>query len=142
MAVFPDYAGLAVEIVVNNQPLEEYNEEGDHEPKPKTITRYIEAREGEYFSVRYTIPSTLSNGVEVEVEIDGEYMPSDVVEKSELELSDVTDSINTSCARIDGKDMGQRFKFSQINACKSSFSYFLSIADIGKAKRQQGTKTK
>jgi hypothetical protein len=71
MAVLPSYPGLTVEILVDGEPLPEYDgDEGDRAYDTKTT--YVEARTNAEFSVRYTFePGFMSPHLSVEVIVDG-----------------------------------------------------------------------
>ena len=58
MAIHPDYPGLKAEVVVDGEPLKEYDDDGV--PQPKTLTKYVEVCSDAHFGVRYTIPQGLT----------------------------------------------------------------------------------
>jgi hypothetical protein len=41
MAIFPDVAGLQAEIVVDGEPLPEYDDDDDNDADSGTITKYL-----------------------------------------------------------------------------------------------------
>jgi hypothetical protein len=51
MAVHPFLPGLAVEIIVNDAPLPEYDDDTDAGDSPTMVTKYVEATSGANFAV-------------------------------------------------------------------------------------------
>lgn len=51
MAIHSDFPGVTVQVVVNDEPLEEYVNEEEEDP-PKTLTRYIECQSGAEFAIK------------------------------------------------------------------------------------------
>lgn len=71
MVTLDNYPGIKVEVLVDDIPLQEYDDNGEH--APKTISRYIEAQSGKDFAVKLTCTVPLPNqyGLEWAVNIDG-----------------------------------------------------------------------
>jgi hypothetical protein len=69
MAIFHDVLGLKAEVLVNGEPLTEYD---DDSAELNTITKYIEAKSDKEFVLNYAfdmdVPS--DQGVEVTIEVD------------------------------------------------------------------------
>jgi hypothetical protein len=72
MAITDDVPGLQVEVIVDGQPLWEYDDDED-EAERFTTTKYIEAMSDKPFSIRvvYKKPFPRQYGVEMDVKIDG-----------------------------------------------------------------------
>lgn len=70
MAICDDHPGLRAEILVDGQPLQEYD---DEEGAPDTISKYVEATSGKEFAVRviFCQPFTTQHGVQVRLSVDG-----------------------------------------------------------------------
>jgi len=72
MAILPEHPGLEVKICVRGQQLHEYDDD-DKDATPNTITKYIEARSGDKFSIvaEYKPPFPDQYDVQAECCIDG-----------------------------------------------------------------------
>jgi hypothetical protein len=122
MAIHSEYPGLKAEIVIAGEALEEYDDDG--EPQPKTTTKYIEARSGEHSGVRYTIPSSFFDnyGVKATIRIDGEDMHKSLFFHVKYKRCGVHNIFtSTSAAVVDGKTKDQKFRFSELSRCKVCF---------------------
>jgi hypothetical protein len=74
MAVLPWCPGLNVEILVDGQPLPEYDDMDDSPTHPNRITKYIEAQPGAEFVTRAIFDGEFrfpASDIEIGVEIDG-----------------------------------------------------------------------
>jgi hypothetical protein len=71
MAKFDDVPGLKAEVLVDGEPLQEYD---DDDVESDMITKYIEALSDKDFVLRFTFDMDLTadHGVEVQVDIDGD----------------------------------------------------------------------
>jgi hypothetical protein len=71
MVRFDDVPGLRAEVVVDGEPLQEYD---DDDAEPDMITKYIEACSDKEFVLKFTFDMGLpmDHGVEVKVDIDGD----------------------------------------------------------------------
>lgn len=119
MAIHSDYAGLKAEIVVAGEVLQEYDDDG--QPQPKITTRYIEASSGKHFTLRYSIPRSLFKfyGVKTTVRIDGEDKCKKLWFHTNCKGRGVQNvQIHTSAAVVDGKYMDQAFVFSELSMRK------------------------
>jgi hypothetical protein len=72
MAITDEVPGLRVEVIVDGQPLLEYDDDDD-EAERFTTTKYIEAMSDKPFSIKtlFKQPFPLQHGVETAVKIDG-----------------------------------------------------------------------
>ena len=57
MAVLDSVPGLEVQILVDDEPLDEF-EDTDHPATPDTVTKYIAAETGKQFELRYAFDQT------------------------------------------------------------------------------------
>ncbi|KAI4629253.1 uncharacterized protein J4E87_003515 [Alternaria ethzedia] len=74
MAVLPFLPGLAVEIIVNDAPLPEYNDDSDTPASPTTITRYVEATSGANFAIKVSVTKGYpfpKGDMEAKISLDG-----------------------------------------------------------------------
>lgn len=53
MAVFPTIQGLQVQIECNRMALKEYSTDKDEEKEPNTITKYVESKSGQKFTIHW-----------------------------------------------------------------------------------------
>jgi hypothetical protein len=85
MAIHPDHPGLTVEVLVNGQPLPEYEDE-DITDEPNVNTRYVEAQAGVEFEIAYTISKAFAGGDDFNARcyIDGQKVESRVVRNTNL----------------------------------------------------------
>jgi hypothetical protein len=75
MTISPDYPGLSAEVIVDGQPLKEYeNNDTTVEREPYTVVRYVRVNSNARFGVRVTIPTDLKckHGVWINLKVDGE----------------------------------------------------------------------
>jgi hypothetical protein len=76
MVIPPTCPGLCVEILVNAQPLQEYDNIDDNHEPPNTVTKYIEAQSAAEFAVRVTIDKNNflfpAGDIEINTKLDGE----------------------------------------------------------------------
>ncbi|KAH4483953.1 hypothetical protein HBH89_231550 [Parastagonospora nodorum] len=64
MAVHPEYPGLTVQVVMNGEPLPEYEDE-DATDDPKVVTKYIEAQAGTEFEIVQVFPDGFAGSDDV-----------------------------------------------------------------------------
>jgi hypothetical protein len=72
MAIFPDVPGLQAEVVVDGEPLAEYDDDDDNNADSGTITKYIEALSNKEFALRYTLnmDALMDYGVQAKITVD------------------------------------------------------------------------
>jgi hypothetical protein len=131
MAIHPDYPGLVADVVVNGRALDEHRD--DESPDPNTTSVYIEAKAGEYFAVRYTLPSTqfTTYSIKASVRLDGTHVRANVYDRN-IYSAGITQLFGTSSAYVGGRNMGQRFRFTALTTCKSFPTILrLRLIDIG-----------
>ncbi|KAF2004868.1 hypothetical protein P154DRAFT_518926 [Amniculicola lignicola CBS 123094] len=74
MAIIPDQPSLQVEVLVNGTPLQEYDDD-EVEASPTSVTKYIEAKSGAEFAIRWTFtPPFPKNTVMLDIFLDGKWM--------------------------------------------------------------------
>jgi hypothetical protein len=73
MAINSECPGLKVEVLVEGQALQEYDNDDDEESSPKVTTKYIEAHSDKDFALRTTFsaPFPSQYGVAAHVRVDG-----------------------------------------------------------------------
>jgi hypothetical protein len=114
MAIHTDYAGLKVEIVVDGQPLPEYDDE-TNTAGSNVVTKYVEAESGAEFSVNFSFNETFptSHDVGVDCSLDGRQVCSSYVRRAKL-LSEHGHKI-LGLQVQEGKSWGlKRFRFSDL----------------------------
>lgn len=116
MAVHPDFPGLEVQITIDNDALQEYVNP-DPESDSKTVTKFIEARDGAQFAVRFVIPGGLFHNYDIRaaIRLDGKHMAGKVYKREKYRNGGADTSVGCSQARINGMNMGQDFQFSKLD---------------------------
>ncbi|KAF2809635.1 uncharacterized protein BDZ99DRAFT_463419 [Mytilinidion resinicola] len=117
MAILDDLLGLKVEIVVNGQPLQEYDDEDGEEEKPKSVIKYIEATSNATFEVRVIFGLELPQehrqySYTCRVYLDGTYQDGMVFEKRTGLFKQATLRGRRSCKA--GEYYLQTFRFSNL----------------------------
>jgi hypothetical protein len=75
MAIFHNVPGLKAEVLVDGEPLPEYDDDDDDDnAEPGTVTKYIEAISDKEFILEYALGMDVptNHGVEVRTEVDEE----------------------------------------------------------------------
>ncbi|KAH5330007.1 hypothetical protein HBI12_065300 [Parastagonospora nodorum] len=85
MAIHQDHPGLTVELVANSKPLQEYDNTSE-ETGPGEVTKYIEARSGMEFMVRYKFVAPFPDKKDVgyKVIVDGKRVKNSFFKRGEL----------------------------------------------------------
>lgn len=115
MAILCDQPGLKVEILVDGVPLQEYDDE-DEEIVPTVVTKYIEAKSGVNFTIRYTVLPQfhIKHALKVQSYLDGKPMENRV--RSEDSIRKYMSGTMTGVREaIAGKYYERKFCFSQLN---------------------------
>jgi len=132
MAVIPIFDPIEVEILVNNQPVTEYPDpdtldvDGDSGcPAKLHVTKYIEAKTGATFTVRYKISPTfrLFHGnvdLVFSVHVDNKWMDAHAIERKYMN-SDYIESITGHKYTKNGQWFERSFTFDQLNIGKPFF---------------------
>ncbi|KAH7125266.1 hypothetical protein B0J11DRAFT_486692 [Dendryphion nanum] len=116
MAILPECPGLEVQIIVNDSPAKEYDDEDADDP-PKTITKYIEAVSDAKFKIQYIFTNRFSckHGVEVAFFVDGNCAMSTVIAKNKLtSLIDTARFCEGTRTTSNGKQFVSDFYFSKL----------------------------
>jgi len=126
MAVIPIFDSVEVEILVNGQPVTEYpdpdtldiDDDGGG-PAGRVVTRYIEAKTGTEFSIRFKISPTfrlLLGNVDlvVCVYVDNKYMVGNVINRTNLNY-DAVQILSGHRYTKSGQWFERSFSFSQLN---------------------------
>lgn len=120
MAVHPEFPGLSAEVVVNGEPLKEYDDD-DHSSAGNwnNIAKYVEVNNEALFGVRYTIPHGFSEefGVKTNLTIDGKHVRSYTHNQYQVVHSkrDIVKCLDECYSTVDGIKYTQKFRFSQLH---------------------------
>ena len=123
MTIHPDHPGLEVEVVVNDVPLKEYD---DEEAPPHTVTKYVESTSGANFKVRYrfTKPFLTTHGVSLDLSLDGIYMAGSICCNLEL-LNDEWDFQEGAEFLVNGAWYMRKFFFSELTIGRKRSLHFV-----------------
>lgn len=139
MAVHPSYPRLCAEVVVDAQPLREFDADDVNEgARSKVITKYVEAISDAYFGVRYTIPKDLSGacGVHSNLRLDGKSICSVNHSHEQITNCDVTNCLDTFYSTVDGARYEQQFRFSQLQIGQCMHHCAVNLSDRGQERRE------
>ena len=125
MSVLPAYPGLTVELMVNGQPLQEYDNDDEEAESPNTTAKYIEAQSGTQFSVRYTSSQLLPEPeFTVRIFLNGTKVEGSVYRNSRYKFKLNDPYIKKGRVSLDGQQTVVRaFQFSEINIGKFGFAH-------------------
>ena len=93
MAVISTCPGIEVEIVVDDSPLEEYDDDDVGDLPSNTLSKYIEAISRAKFEVRYTFTRSFikllrtGQGIKVAILVDGAEANNAIMGKDEISAS-------------------------------------------------------
>ena len=75
MAIHNDYPGLTVEVFVNGEAVPRYDALAIRS-KPEVVTKYIQVKAGDEFSVRYRVERHFPKnaGISIRSHVDGNYI--------------------------------------------------------------------
>lgn len=121
MAVLTEVPGLKVEVIVDDEPLKEYDDE--QPAPPKTVSKYVEAKSDARFRICYsfTPPFPNSRAILVRLFVDGIVMRTIYHHGACLgEKLFKNHHILFSQSFADGKWFEQDFRFSQLVIGKKS----------------------
>ncbi|KAH9876225.1 hypothetical protein J1614_004104 [Plenodomus biglobosus] len=129
MAIHSDHPGLEVEVIVNGKALKEYDDD-EKEAKKGTVVKYIEAQEGENYSVKVHLPANLfkTYSIRAEIYIDGISVCDVVYSQKKYYLKGYTGELDTTYDSIEGMPMGQRFRFAKLKTGKCRDQSQLSLS--------------
>jgi hypothetical protein len=122
MVVPPTCPGLCVEILVNAQPLKEYDDIEDSPELPNTITKFIEAPSDAEFAVRVTIDKNNflfpAGDIEINTKLDGESVRRSTYSVRSI-CSPADTIIDSRPVRLQsGTDAFQKFQFTALQISK------------------------
>jgi hypothetical protein len=120
MAISPDYPGLIAEVVVNGEPLKEYEDhdaDTSDERQAHVVTRYVQVDSDAHFGIRYTIPKDLNGtcGVRSDLKVDGKNAVFFSHRPESIAKHNVTKCLDKVYSTIDGADYTQKLRFSQLH---------------------------
>jgi hypothetical protein len=115
MAILRDQPGLKVEILVDGVPLQEYDYENE-EIMPSVVTKYIEAKSGDNFTIRYTVLPQfhIKHALVVQSYLDGKSMVKRVFSEERIRKY-ASRTVTGVREAIAGKYYERKFCFSQLN---------------------------
>jgi len=124
MAIIPIFDPIEVEILVNNQPVTEYSDpdtdDNAFDQVERQVTKYIEAKTGATFTVRYKIATTvrLFHGdvdLVMCVYIDDKYMDAHVISRTSMQRDIVTTLTGHRYTAPNGQWFERSFSFNQLS---------------------------
>jgi hypothetical protein len=129
MAIHPERPGLSAEVVVDGEPLREYNDDEHSSTRDaNVIAKYVEVNNEALFGVRYTIPQGFSEefGVKVTLTIDGKRVRSYTHNQYQVRLAkrNIMNCLDLCNSTVDGIKYTQRFRFSQLHIGNTSLVLF------------------
>lgn len=107
--------GVEVWVEVSGQPLQEYEDQGDHPDQENSVTRFIAAESDQYFGIGIQAKDTQGwegEGLSVQVDIDGSRSKGFLVLKKQLKGKPKR-MVNLGLNLPDGKMAN--YKFSALN---------------------------
>jgi hypothetical protein len=114
MVVPPSCPGLNVEILVDDQPLEEYDDVDESAAPPNTITKYIEAQSNAYFAVRVKFDHEFlfpASDINYKIFIDQECSSSSLIPADDLFTPSGRIARGRKTPMGDGTNTLQKFRF-------------------------------
>jgi hypothetical protein len=126
MAISPDYPGLCATVVVDDEPLKEYDDDDDatEEEEPNTISKYVSVDSDPPLSIRYIISQDFDCklGVWAKLTVDGDDFGSVIDTCEEIESRNIEAKISELSIKIDGKECIQRVRFSKLDIGQSELT--------------------
>jgi hypothetical protein len=128
MAILPSLPGLQVAIMVNGQPLQEYEDTDydDDSQNPREIRKYIASVSGAEFSIRLTcnkdILSHINTSFAVSVLLDGQRVLHNLIQKSDILNGAV---FSSTLSKESGKWYKNKFKFCDIEISQGGMIEYL-----------------
>ncbi|KAF2833847.1 hypothetical protein CC86DRAFT_400440 [Ophiobolus disseminans] len=113
MTTCDQHPGMKAEIIVDYEPLQEYD---DDEAEPGVVSKYVEAASGKEFAIKFTFtrPFPTQHGVEIKVSVDGE--PDRVLAYSPEELCKAEGHYKRGVGfQKDGQFYRQNYRFTALN---------------------------
>ncbi|KAF2100644.1 hypothetical protein NA57DRAFT_74245 [Rhizodiscina lignyota] len=122
MAILPSIPELTVEIWSNGSKLIGYDNDND-EVNPNTITKYVEAKSGENFELRWIIGKDFphkSTGLTSRIYLDGDHATSVLLGPSHLQNGYKLTVEGVNCRSEDGSCSSKKFLFADISFSEES----------------------
>jgi len=108
MGIFSFLPGVEIDILVNGEPLKEYDEPPDIDNgEPKTIVKYIEAVSGSNFEIRLRLNSAYQHrghGVTTKIFLDGVYVQTPIFPQKMIKRLSVKSLTETVQGEIHGSE--------------------------------------
>jgi hypothetical protein len=118
MAVHPFLPGLAVEIIVNDAPLPEYDDDTDAGDSPTMVARYVEATSGANFAIKVSLTEEFPfprGNMRAEISLDGRIVARQVIREFKFFQDHL---IEGGSSQIDGYPKIQLFYFAELEIGK------------------------
>jgi hypothetical protein len=136
MAVLAGVSGLEVEILVNGQPLQEYEDHSAEVPA-HTTERYVEAQSDAHFEIHYTFkaPFPADRPISMIVTIDGHDVDEPLIRPTELfqENGHISRGV---ISNVRSRWVVQKYCFSAIQISEYQIiTRYVATADYIRAKR-------
>ena len=119
MAIINDLPGVEVTVTVHDYDLQEYHD-GDVEDEERTVTKYIQAQEGQLFEVRIKVPKGFTfegDCLAFTIFVDGNWVVEPLVD---AELCALCDSLDRIKGVEEPNNYIRRFCFRAIELGKES----------------------
>lgn len=132
MAIIDGVPGLEVQILVDGEPLIEYDDEdepGVHDGSGrKTISKFVEARSGAEFVIKCSFDAVnpyKTNDLQIAVYIDGKYMDDRVLYARQIQAPYIS-RLSGHRYRTGSQFFQRKFSFSELSigrpTCRRNFS--------------------
>jgi hypothetical protein len=115
MAIANEQPRIEVEILIDRAPAKEYEDEEKEEHEANASTRYIEARSGTKFEIRYRFAEKLQYDVLVDAFIDGKCLRSGFALLKDFHNGTLEHTFDGVRSNNGGKWLLSRFSFSDLN---------------------------
>lgn len=132
MAILAGVPGLKVEILVNGEPLREYDEdrdEDDEPSEPNTITKYVEVVSGAEFQIKYTFKRPFPSQKAVDVDFHFDSLTDGVVVNQTILFNPSGHWYVGPESRIGGRTQIQKLSFSDLEIGESG--YQINLCQLG-----------
>lgn len=119
MAVLDSVPGLEVDILVDDEPLDEYEDPGQPETLD-TVTKWTEAETGKQFELRYAFDNTpLNEGVLFQISIDNNEWHGNHLLDTRKYPGSVSKILGRAASFVDSAWYARKFCFKEATVCES-----------------------
>jgi hypothetical protein len=121
--VIPTFCpGVNIEIIVNGQPLVEYEDDDEGPPAPNTVTKYIEAQSEAHFAVRVAVGKAFhfpAGDLQVQITLDGKIVRGRIWNTENLSSLSGKIIDSRSCSLSSMANTVQKFRFIPLDLGKT-----------------------